>query len=74
MLIDALSFLMLGSLLMLLFSGLPVAIILRGIGVAFCFLGIALGEMKYAMLLRSYAIALACTIWEQWLSDHAPSD
>ena len=50
MIIDALPFLMLGSLVVLLFSGLPVAIILCGIGVAFCFLGIALGEMPVAAL------------------------
>jgi tripartite ATP-independent transporter DctM subunit len=48
--IDALPFLMLGSLVVLLFSGLPVAIILCGIGVAFCLLGIALGEMPVAAL------------------------
>jgi len=59
--IDALPFLMLGSLVLLLFSGLPVAIILCGIGVAFCFLGIALGEMPPIALFNiapklSYAI------------------
>ena len=35
--IDALPFLMLGSLAILLFSGLPVAVILAGLGVSFCF-------------------------------------
>lgn len=43
--IEALPFLMLGSLAVLLFSGLPVAVVLAGLGVAFCFMGIALGEM-----------------------------
>lgn len=45
MIIDALPFLMLLSLAVLLFSGLPVAFILAGLGVVFCFIGIALGEM-----------------------------
>ena len=40
--IDALPFLMLGTLAVLLFSGLPVAMLLSGIGVAFCFFGMAL--------------------------------
>jgi len=48
--IEALPFLMLGSLAVLLFSGLPVAIILGGLGVAFCFFGIALGEMPMIAL------------------------
>ncbi len=46
--IDALPFLMLGALAVLLFSGLPVAMLLSGIGVAFCFFGLALGEMPFA--------------------------
>lgn len=48
--IDALPFLMLGTLAVLLFSGLPVAMLLSGIGVAFCFFGMALGEMPLAAL------------------------
>ena len=48
--IDALPFLMLGSLAVLLFSGLPVAVILAGLGVSFCFIGIALGEMPLVAL------------------------
>ena len=48
--IDALPFLMLGSLAALLFSGLPVAMILLGLGVGFCFLGIALDEMPFIAL------------------------
>jgi len=49
-LIDALPFLMLGSLAVLLFSGLPVAVVLLGIGTTFCFIGIALDEMPVAAL------------------------
>ena len=49
-LIDALPFLMLGSLAVMLFSGLPVAMILVGLGVGFCFIGITLGEMTFAAL------------------------
>lgn len=45
MIVDALPFLMLLSLAVLLFSGLPVAVILAGLGIAFCFIGITLGEM-----------------------------
>ena len=48
--IEALPFLMLGALAVLLFSGLPVAMLLSGIGVAFCFFGMALGEMPPAAL------------------------
>lgn len=48
--IDALPFLMLGTLAVLLFSGLPVAMLLSGIGVAFCIFGMALGEMPLAAL------------------------
>ena len=48
--IDALPFLMLGSLAVLLFSGLPVAVVLVGLGVSFCFFGIALGEMPLVAL------------------------
>ncbi|MBX2823950.1 MAG: TRAP transporter large permease subunit [Gammaproteobacteria bacterium] len=48
--IEALPFLMLGSLVVLLFSGLPVAVVLFGLGVTFCGIGIALGEMPVAGL------------------------
>lgn len=54
MFVDSLPFLMLGALAILLFSGLPVAIILGGIGVAACLIGIALDEMPWAAL---YSIA-----------------
>jgi tripartite ATP-independent transporter DctM subunit len=47
LLIDALPFMMLGSLVVLLFSGLPVAVVLAGIGVLFCFIGVAIGEMPF---------------------------
>ena len=49
-LIEALPFLMLGSLAVLLFTGLPVALILAGLGVTFCLIGIALGEMPMIAL------------------------
>jgi tripartite ATP-independent transporter DctM subunit len=49
-LIDALPIMMLGALAMLLFSGLPVAVILSGLGVSFCLFGIALGEMPVIAL------------------------
>lgn len=48
--IDALPFLMLASLVLLLFSGIPVAVVLIGLGVTFSGLGIALGEMPVAGL------------------------
>ena len=48
--IDALPFLMLGSLAVLLFSGLPVAVILIGLGVTFCFIGVLLDEMPLVAL------------------------
>lgn len=50
MLVDSLPFLMLGALAILLSSGLPVAFILSGIGVAVCLIGIALDEMPWAAL------------------------
>ncbi len=50
MLVDSLPFLMLGALAILLFTGLPVAFILSGIGVAACLIGIAIGEMPWAAL------------------------
>lgn len=43
---------MLASLAILIFSGLPVAVLLSGIGVGFCLLGIALGEMEWISLLN----------------------
>ncbi len=49
-LIEALPFLMLGSLALLLFSGLPVAMVLFGLGTTFCLVGILLGEMPVAAL------------------------
>ncbi len=48
--IDALPFLMLGSLVLLLFTGIPVAVVLFGLGITFCGFGIALGEMPVAGL------------------------
>ncbi|OED43914.1 C4-dicarboxylate ABC transporter [Chromatiales bacterium (ex Bugula neritina AB1)] len=48
--IEALPFLMLCSLVIVLFSGIPVAVVLFGLGVLFCGLGIALGEMPVAGL------------------------
>lgn len=48
--IEALPFLMLGSLVLLLFTGIPVAVVLFGIGIVFCGFGIALGEMPLAGL------------------------
>lgn len=49
-LITALPFLMLGALALFLFSGLPVAVVLVGLGTGFCLLGIALGEMPVQAL------------------------
>ena len=43
--VEALPVAMLVALAMLLFSGLPVAVLLAGLGIAFSLLGIALGEM-----------------------------
>ncbi|MEM7190342.1 MAG: TRAP transporter large permease subunit, partial [Pseudomonadota bacterium] len=48
--IDALPFLMLGALALFLFSGLPVAMVLVGLGTAFCLIGVMLGEMPPAAL------------------------
>ena len=48
--VDLLPILMLGSLALLLFSGLPVAILLAGIGVLFSLIGVAIGEMPLAAL------------------------
>ncbi|MEZ5657085.1 MAG: TRAP transporter large permease subunit [Burkholderiaceae bacterium] len=48
--IDAIPFLMLGLLALLLFSGLPVAVVLSGVGVLFCLVGIAIGEMPWIAL------------------------
>ena len=48
--IELLPFLMLGSLVLLLFSGIPVAVVLFGIGIVFCGIGILLGEMPVAGL------------------------
>ena len=42
--------LMLLCLIVLIFSGLPVAIVLSGLGIVFCLLGILLGEMSMVML------------------------
>ncbi len=50
--IDILPYLMLASLAILIFSGLPVAVILAGLGVGFCLIGIALGEMQWIALLN----------------------
>jgi tripartite ATP-independent transporter DctM subunit len=46
--LDALPFVMLGALAVLLFSGLPVAVVLFGLGTAFSVLGWLLGEMPAA--------------------------
>lgn len=48
--IDALPFAMLASLVLLLFSGLPVAVVLAGLGVMFCFIGVAVGEMPFVAM------------------------
>ena len=48
--IEALSFLMLGALAVLLFSGLPVAFSLIGVGVGACFVGVMLDEMPLIAL------------------------
>lgn len=51
-LIDILPFIMLGSLAVALFSGLPVALLLAGLGVGFSLIGIAMGEMPLVALLN----------------------
>ena len=48
--IDALPVLMLVSLALLLFSGLPVAMVLAGLGVLFSLIGMSLGEMPVIAL------------------------
>jgi len=50
--INILPYLMLASLAILIFSGLPVAVLLAGLGVGFCLIGIALGEMQWIALLN----------------------
>lgn len=50
-LVELLPFVMLGLLALLLFTGLPVAFILFGLGTLFCLIGIMLGEMPVAALL-----------------------
>ena len=50
LIVEALPFVMLGALAVLLFSGLPVAVVLFGLGTTFCLVGIALGEMPVAAL------------------------
>ena len=48
---ELLPFVMLGLLAVLLFSGLPVAMVLFGLGTTFTLIGVALGEMEVAALL-----------------------
>ena len=48
--IDVLPIVMLAALAVLLFSGLPVAVLLAGIGVLFSLVGVAIGEMPAAAL------------------------
>ena len=48
--IELLPYLMLGSLAILIFSGLPVAVLLAGLGIGFCLIGIALEEMQWIAL------------------------
>ena len=48
---DAIPFVMLGFLAVLLFSGLPVSVVLFGLGTFFCLIGIAIGEMPVPALL-----------------------
>ncbi len=50
--VEVLPYLMLGSLAVLIFSGLPVAVLLAGLGIFFCLVGIALGEMQWMALLN----------------------
>ncbi len=47
---DAIPFVMLGCLAVLLFSGLPVSVVLFGLGTFFCLVGILLGEMPVPAL------------------------
>lgn len=49
--VDAIPFVMLGCLALLLFTGLPVSVVLFGLGTMFCLIGIALGEMPVPALL-----------------------
>jgi len=49
--VDAIPFVMLGCLALLLFTGLPVSVVLFGLGTVFCLIGIALGEMPVPALL-----------------------
>lgn len=49
--VDAIPFVMLGCLAVLLFTGLPVSVVLFGLGTVFCLIGIGLGEMPLAALL-----------------------
>lgn len=48
---DAIPFVMLGCLALLLFSGLPVSVVLFGLGTVFSLIGIGLGEMPVPALL-----------------------
>jgi tripartite ATP-independent transporter DctM subunit len=48
--VEALPVLMLGALILGLFSGLPVAVVLTGLGIGFSFVGVALGEMPLIAL------------------------
>jgi len=50
--VDILPYAMLASLAVLIFSGLPVAVLLAGLGVGFCLIGIAIGEMPVIALLN----------------------
>jgi len=50
--VDVLPYLMLASLAILIFSGLPVAVLLAGLGITFCLIGIALDEMQWIALLN----------------------
>ena len=48
---DAIPFVMLGCLALLLFSGLPVSVVLFGLGTVFSLIGVGLGEMPVPALL-----------------------
>ncbi|MDP6873453.1 MAG: TRAP transporter large permease subunit [Alphaproteobacteria bacterium] len=50
--VDILPYAMLAALAILIFSGLPVAILLAGLGIAFSLIGIALDEMPWIALLN----------------------
>ena len=50
--IELLPYVMLGSLAILLFSGLPVAVLLAGLGIVFSLIGIAVGEMQWIAMLN----------------------